>query len=61
MQCLKEDWFDNTFVQIWKARETKAPAHHNRPSPDPFRETQEQYLKALWSEINIRHETGKEH
>jgi hypothetical protein len=55
MRRLKKDRFDNTFVQIWKARETKAQARHNRPSPDPFRETHEQFLKALWSEIKIHH------
>jgi hypothetical protein len=58
MRRLKEDRFDNMFAQIRKARETKAPAHQNWPSPDLFRETQEQYLKALWSETKIRHEIG---
>jgi hypothetical protein len=57
---LKEDRFNNTFAQIRKARENKAPTRQNRPSPDPFRETQEQYLKALWSEVKIRHETGRD-
>jgi hypothetical protein len=39
MRRLKEDRFDNTFAQIWKARENKAPIRQNRPSPDQFGES----------------------
>jgi hypothetical protein len=48
------------FVQIRKERHAKGPGHQNRMSHDPFRETQEQYLKTLWSEVKIRHETGRD-
>jgi hypothetical protein len=39
---------------------SKARGLQNRTSPDPFHETQEQYLKTLWSEVKIRHETGRD-
>jgi hypothetical protein len=60
MRRLKADWFDNMFVQIWKERHAKGPGHQNRMCHDTFRETQEQYLKTLWSEVKIRHETGRD-
>jgi hypothetical protein len=47
MRRLKTDRIDNMFVQIWKERHAKGPGRQNRMSHDPFRETQERYLKTL--------------
>jgi hypothetical protein len=44
---LKANRFDNMFVQIGKEQHAKGPGLQNQMSHDPFRETQEQYLKAL--------------